>query len=230
MQVSGFSSLTDGDIKAAYGGLIISAMPCPPHLFLAICHITELRVQVAAGDAGPALQSRMEAISNSINNHDLIAVWPTKHGKQVTDETNIKAMVDELFQLAVRLYGILTLVEPVDRKPSIASAAGDSSKPKQSEDGLRDLHRRELISRLRSVWHNIEDAGSLRWPFIVAGVAVADGAAADQEFVADALRLIWASPIPNWGAFKCLEKLRKFWASGKTGWEDCFDEPVPCLL
>ncbi|OAQ96193.1 hypothetical protein LLEC1_03077 [Akanthomyces lecanii] len=78
--------------------------------------------------------------------------------------------------------------------------------------------------------HMLMHTTSLCWPLIVGGVAVAGGAAEDQDFIEKSLLSIWALPNTSACLIMAIRKLRPFWASGKTGWEDCFDMPVACVV
>ncbi len=63
MQVSGFASLTDGDIRAIVGSSMFIDMPCPTDLFLELVHITRLRVLVAERSILPG---HTQAIADTI--------------------------------------------------------------------------------------------------------------------------------------------------------------------
>ncbi|OAA63786.1 endothiapepsin precursor [Cordyceps fumosorosea ARSEF 2679] len=94
----------------------------------------------------------------------------------------------------------------------------------------RFLCVKKLTGILREVCGTIdyEDRVALRWPAVVAGVALAEGGEDDRALVVEILTSM-KSQLPNWGALWCLDKLKVFWESGKTEWEDCFDEPVSYL-
>ncbi|KAJ3479256.1 hypothetical protein NLG97_g8365 [Lecanicillium saksenae] len=203
-QIHNVGSCTDEEITTVRGDRFPSCLPCPVYLFLAICRITQMRAEVARGAAMSTIQSHLAAISNSINRH---GSFSTSEKSTMIGET-AKSMLEETFQVAVRLYGVLTLIDPGEL-PEHAGTRADNN--------LRVAYRHKLLSLLRELWIISEEPAGLRWPFIVAGVAVVDGTYDDREFVATALRVIWASTIPSWGALWSLERLEKFWVSGKTG-------------
>lgn len=90
------------------------------------------------------------------------------------------------------------------------------------------MHREELLALLRQTWDSLRYHGGLAWPLIVAGVAASDGSAQDRDYIDRRLCYIWQRPLTAATFLLAVEKLRAFWRSGKTGWEDCFDEPTPC--
>lgn len=69
----------------------------------------------------------------------------------------------------------------------------------------------------------------MMWPGMVAGVEAVNRGTTVREIVAGQLALMskdmgTATPLQAVGV------LRKFWASGKTGWDDCFDEPYAIIV
>ncbi len=88
--------------------------------------------------------------------------------------------------------------------------------------------RAEILALIRELLPLIpKRPTSLAWPLAVVGVALTgdgDGDAADREFVTQTLHHISTHRDAYYGPTLSLSKLRKFWASGKTGWEDCYDE------
>lgn len=67
------------------------------------------------------------------------------------------------------------------------------------------------------------------WPLIVAGVEVARGDKEAREFVGRVfvgLAEDLATPL----MMEAKGVLERFWASGKEGWDDCFDRPYAFVL
>ncbi|KAJ2956182.1 hypothetical protein NQ176_g11339 [Zarea fungicola] len=108
--------------------------------------------------------------------------------------------------------------------------------------------RRDLLDTITQVLPLVEKRPSgLTWPLAVLGVSLtsasdgddtgmdvdmdmeADTNSADREFVAKTLYDISLHRDAYYGPVLCRSKLRAFWASGKTGWEDCYDEPCSVL-
>ncbi|OAQ96738.1 hypothetical protein LLEC1_07600 [Akanthomyces lecanii] len=138
------------------------------------------------------------------------------------DHIPLVIILARIYQVAVLLYGILTLPSATSAAWAVATTTPQPGPLKlRPYDGLRVSKRQELLKLLRQT--------ALCWPLVVAGVALADGDAADKKFVDDSLLTIWMTPN-TWAApFVCRTKLLVFWRSGSMAWEDCFDEPVPCI-
>lgn len=145
-------------------------------------------------------------------------------------EVEVGRVYGRVFPIAIRLYGIQTL-------PASALAAWAASSPEietayatlagsSIADSLRVQHREELLALLRKNWAAVKYKPALVWPLLVAGVAAVDGEAEDRQFVEDCLETVLAMPITACSFITVVDKLRAFWRSGKTEWEDCWDEPT----
>lgn len=84
----------------------------------------------------------------------------------------------------------------------------------------------EILALIREVLPLIaERPTSLAWPLAVVGVTLTGQSdAAERDFVTQTLRGISTHRDAYYGPTLCLGKLHRFWASGNTGWEDCYDE------
>ncbi len=193
-------------------------MPCPVDLHLLIVEITRLRIDVATKSIlVNEAASRTKTIFKKMDEFDLEA-WV--EGSSFATKA-LARYYGESYQLAVKLYGILTLPRPAVLAvyPNAAEA-----------DGPRTSLRQRVLKLLKEVYPQVQDTASLQWPFVVTGVAAAigDGAAEDQDFIAQTLYDVWRRPLADSTPYKCLQKLKAFWLSGQTEWEDCFYEPTPC--
>ncbi|KAJ6786648.1 hypothetical protein PWT90_03588 [Aphanocladium album] len=205
-------------------------MPCPTKLFLAIIHITRHRVLAAHQKDGvtsrrrrlPLTPPTVTAIYKDISAFDVDA-WT----KEVEiDDLPLSHLLARIYQTAVLLYGVLTL-------PPAASRRWAASQPRLAGrgplDSVRVSKRDELMKQMREFWSQAPDQTAICWPLAVAGVALVDGELADQIFVETCLYGMWMSPGTNSSPFECRRKLLEFWKSDKTGWEDCFNEPIPSV-
>ena len=196
--------------------------PVPVELLMCMVHITNLRIQVAARSIpSKTLRERMAEILGRIDRFDPDA-WS---GEVELYEKNVTAALGRIFQLAVRLYGILSLPRSVitDALGAAPGTCGASA-----YHSLRIAQREKLMSLIRqysSVMYIWED---LPWACIVTGVALADGGAIeDRQLVLDLLYRKWQLPMSYTNAYVAREKLCEFWQSGNTEWEQCFYEPMP---
>ena len=235
-QVEGSDDFTDDEIRTLIDFDPFKVEPCPVEFHLAKVYITRLRVSLAQR-MPPDIDSvtfKVQQIFNSIWNFDLRAWIKEKFGdkdEQVQHQTRIIGL---MYALAIRLYGILTLPEP-----AIAAWAVSSPKIRKAYpaipgcdpyETLRRRHREGLLEMLREQWDQVKLKKWLAWPLTVVGVAVADDTIENQTFVDESLLAVWKVPdVPN-SSITGLEKLRVFWASGKMGWEECFDEPIPSAI
>lgn len=204
----------------------------PADLLVIIANVTRLRVVVAGGEFNDEYQARLEERLN--------ATWDTdarKWAKEkfATNKLGEGLMCAQIHAVAARLYGILALPAA-----AIATWAGRSAQvrtaypnimvqgPKAYEN-IRAAHRKELVALLKRAQIRFDLRTALTWATIVAGVAVSNSDADDQILVAGAMLAIWEHPATICTFMMAVEKLQAFWASGSTGWEDCFDEPVACI-
>lgn len=208
-------------------------MQCPTELYIIMVHISRLRSVLASKDSKPnktAVHQQVRRILDSISRVDADE-WAAK--PMFTETLDAAAAVSRIFAVAVRLYGILTLPRAATVS-WIQSLELASPVPAASDQDIYDTtrawQREELLALVRQSRHLLMHTTSLCWPLIVAGVAVADGGAAeDKDFVETSLLSIWALPNTSACLIIAIRKLRPFWASGRTEWEDCFDRPLACV-
>ncbi len=145
-------------------------------------------------------------------------------------EVEAGRLYGQLFPVAIRLYGILTLPQSAivawaaslaDIKTAYATLPGRSV-----YESLRTQHRGEILALMRKHWDTLKYKPALVWPLLVAGVAAVDGAPEDRMFIEDCLETILAMPITACSFITVIDKLRAFWRSGRLEWEDCWDEPT----
>ncbi len=224
-QILGYANYTDNQLRAVLEFEFDPDLPCPIDVRMAIIDITRLRYQIATTSFIPALMTTRHGILEKLDTAD-IDDWAEKNSPLggATIQT-----VGQIFHTAAWLYGILTLPRSVTH--SWARAHLPLQPCEADLDPYQDLRshqRSRLLTLLKEVFPLLQYPNSVRWPLLVAGVALgADGAQVDRAFVDQCLFTIWQNPLGDGAIFICLQKLRDFWHSGKAGWEDCFDEPVP---
>lgn len=239
-QIKGSDDFTDDEIKTLVDFDPSKVEPCPVEFHLTRVRITRLRVLLARGKAAPAHASvavKMQAIFDTLLLFDLEA-WVADRFGDKSDEARQQARImGPIYAVAIRLYGILALpasaVAAWAMLPPQATSAYPAVVGCSTHESLRRRHRDELLRLLRGSWAHVQLKMWLTWPLAVVGVAVADGddaAAANQDFVDASLLAIWRLPDVSSSSITALEKLRVFWGSGKTGWEECFDEPIPSAV
>jgi hypothetical protein len=197
---------TNMDIYAYYAATCESVFPCPTHLFLCIRDINQLRRQIVAGQLKPeTTKAAAETILNSISAFDP-ELW-TERYKMPPPATF--ALLAQIYQSATTLYANMALVRhtqiPLTRERRLALA--------NSLGGLVGLGAEKWGPHL-----------ALAWPLTVAGAALGAATAGEQAVVDVHMYAIGQSMDASDGILYALECLRRFWRSGKTGWEECFTE------
>lgn len=226
--IQGLARIPVDELKEVLDYEIDAIMSCPTTFRIAIVQITRLRSLVARH----AKLSQSEFFTATRSALDSVWLFDTDQWikEHYQEKSQVPLLVTKIYSVAVRLYGILTL------PPAAVSswATGDilEAFPKQERytiyQSVRMGHQLELLRLLRLHWDDIKYKACLTWPLIVAAVAVGKGSVDDQIFVDECIDAIYRDPQTICGFFKVLQKLRAFWRSGETGWEDCFDEIVAC--
>ncbi|KAJ6779758.1 hypothetical protein PWT90_06290 [Aphanocladium album] len=229
-QIGGYDMITDKQLAVILGAATSPATLCPTALSISMVHTSRLRAALAKKHNGldkDSIAREVKRIFDAITqfNPEEWAAQPIFTGNT---QAQVLPTLGRIFALAVRLYGVLTL-------PQSAVVSWVLSSGKQHEtmcdleiyDSLRVWQREELLALTRQSWDYLKTTTALRWPLIVAGVALADGSPEDQDFVDKSLMSIWNLPNTAACLLLAIQRLRSFWASGKTEWEDCFDTPIP---
>lgn len=159
---------------------------------------------------------------NTLGN-DLAAIASVDLEKWATDcdagPVSERVACAKCHEVAVRMYAILSLPEEVTTPWSQGTVAPGL----RIFENVLHIYRDTLLSMLRQTWPLLTCKADIEWQLIVAGVAVADGAAEDRHFVEDCLWTIWKSPGNTSADFiKHIMKVTDFWSSGQPGWENCF--------
>ncbi len=229
-QIHGFDYFTDAQLVSILESAYSTSMQCPTELYIAMVHISRLRAALASGASKPdqpPVGQQVRRIFDSIA-HFNADDWAKK--PMFKDKADAVAALGRIFAIAVRLYGIMTLPKSAIVSWALSSElAPPAVSCLELYDTIRTWQRDELLALARQSWHQLMHKTSLCWPLIVAGVAVADGSAEDQDFIERSLLSIWSLPNTSACLIIAIRKLRPFWASRKTAWEDCFDKPLACV-
>ncbi|KAJ6779757.1 hypothetical protein PWT90_06289 [Aphanocladium album] len=237
MQIKGSDNFSDDEIRTLIAFDPALVEPCPVDFHLARVRITRLRVALAWDRKASAIASavrRTRDVFDSIWHFDLDR-WVDEEFRTKSTALKDQAQVmGPLYALAIRLYGILTLPDAAITAWVSSSAEIEKAHPVipgcSVYESVRRQHRDGLLRMLRELWDKARLKKWLGWPLVVLGVALAHDTSRNKNFVEESLWAIWAIPdIPS-SSIAALEKLRVFWLSGKTEWEECFDEPIPFAI
>ncbi|KAJ3493241.1 hypothetical protein NLG97_g4854 [Lecanicillium saksenae] len=220
-----YSNYSDAEIKTILEFEFDEEIPCPMHIRLFIIHVTRLRHKIATADAPiPNLTETTHGLFHNLAKFDL-QLWAK--GDNPLGEEAAKDM-GQLYHLAAWQYAILTLPQSATRswaqKYELPVAETSEIDPYLV---FRYSKRSMLVEKLRKIFPTLLYPVALKWPLLVAGVAIVDNATEDRDFIEQSLETLLSHPLSDGGVFLCLQRMRAFWDSGKTAWEDCFHEPVP---
>lgn len=213
--VRGLDLFSLDDLRQQYLIRFASDCPCPTVLFIQIRIISQLRTSVSQG----APQAQIAAAAHEV----LVAITAFSPPRWMSSEPSHWNFADnpELFESiahmwkdSVLLYGILSL-------PEYAAVILRNGASKSEI-------RQRLLRRIGLTWALINaNHPPLFWCLVVAGVAFADGDKASQKIISDRIHQIGRRPDCSAAPLYILRKLEIFWDSGRTAWDDCFDE---CLM
>ncbi|KAJ3493243.1 hypothetical protein NLG97_g4856 [Lecanicillium saksenae] len=228
----GYADYTDEQLAVLlkHDGDFFADRPFPtPHQII-IIHLTRLRYRIATAPVAiPTATVALTAAKLFMRLYEVdIEEWAqTVCGFGVAAD---RAMA-ELHRDAIWLYALLSL--PRDARLVCANSQPElpSVAPGQLSDAY-DRHcsayKSRVMSQLRKTYPELQYPPAINWTLVVAGVAAVHGGEEDRQFIDGCLYSNWQRPVGGASAFQCLQKLRQFWRSGLTGWEDCFYEPTPC--
>ncbi|KAJ6784778.1 hypothetical protein PWT90_05738 [Aphanocladium album] len=232
--IEGSDDFTDEEIRALIDFDTAAFEPCPIEFHLARVRITRLRAYFARGTqlpVNPRMRYQLQDILDAVWLFDVRGWIEEKFHDKDDEKQKQAATMARIYAVAIRLYGILTL--PQSDVVAWAGSSAEIGNRYPTErcynhyKSVRKGHRDELLGMLREHWDSIKWKMWLQWPLTVLGVAVADGTAGEKEFIDESLFAVWRDTTVHVSSIAALEKLRAFWLSGKTAWEDCFDEPIP---
>lgn len=180
---------------------------CPMPLFLDVLTINNLRSQTMIPDfadettriAGEELLARILSFSPE--------EWTETRGSSYREEWKV---ISHVYQSAIVLYCILSLqsLSILARTPEL--------------DATETSHGDRLFALIPKALSSIYTKKYMMWPLAVAGMAAGRRSVIVQGNVEHQLEIIshelgTATPLHARSRFKA------FWASGMSGWDDCFD-------
>ncbi|KND86305.1 hypothetical protein TOPH_09063 [Tolypocladium ophioglossoides CBS 100239] len=226
---------TIGTIEDLYAHGLYPRLPCPVHLFLEIVRVNDLRRRVAArlvdpvaGGADSVIQMHFRTITDFSPENWAIgqATSATVHS-MCHQETWL--LVAEAFQSAALLFvdsSLASLLPVCACSPCDATTCDSCSA--RLDDSTRSFHRARLFRLVEEGLASHVTMYCVIWPLIVAGFEANQGTPEEQVVVQHGLTDLCLQA----GATTIVARdvLRKFWASGKTNWDECFDQPYALLV
>lgn len=252
------SNWSDEDIRIAYSHTGFHAFPCPTVLLQALIRITHLRTLVihcenvfAVRELVPLAREAFAKIQNfdphvwdeqysTKNEFYPIAGEVFKFAVALYGILSLPGPLASVFTyppteatplaLADTPNSTTTTISSNDAYSTVGDNSTDAYLMEAQDTQLpRECYRRHLYQLFKDALPLAPAKEGLMWPVAVLGVAFSNHEEEEQQTLREYVgRMRWL-PGSDGGAFHLLEKLDTFWASGKTGWDQCYDEPINVL-
>ncbi len=220
-QISACSDWSTDDLYNVYSSNLYSDVPCPTDLFLDIIRITRLR---SLFGAGASLKKVVLPVARQIF-RDIEDFSPDEWNEPYPlPKTTKQFLIGRIFKSAVTLYCLLSMPETA----AVFQPDGKASYSASCRDLVR-ASRSDLMKHIAVATKELPSKIPLAWPVTILGVAYADGTKEEKETIEGFFRGVIDMSYIESGPAHGLAKVKKFWDSGKTKWEDCFDEPCTVL-
>ena len=204
------SHLDDLDvIMKAYGARTFAFHMCPPLVFAEIVKINDLRLRGTNDEMLRRADLAQEAYGIL---HRMNAFVPEEWADSKPSSKEAWVLVGTIYKVAVVLYCINSL-------QSVSVLPLDSSLRECCS--VSGVYLRELLSDALS---RPGIPRSLVWPLVVLGAEAVHSGIWMRAFVQTHLEYLSRS-IGTRVPLMAKEVLEKFWASGETRWDFCFDTP-----
>lgn len=198
-------------IKETYD-MIFPYIICPEPLFMDIVTISNLRGQVASESLEDTTRHAGDEVLSRI-----IDFSPAQWALERPKYRKQWELVATMYQCSCVLYCIFSLQDHF-----ILPCSPEMQSTRQAYGDI-------LFSLMEEALGSFYVGKFMAWPLIVAGVEAAHRPKGVQRKVAAALEVFSV----NTGISTPLvarTMLERFWASGKTGWDDCFDRPFALVV
>lgn len=190
-----------------YGDGLFPVLLCPPYLFLGIIKVNHLRLHSTRAPIDESTQSAALALLEHIG-----AFAPETWAESNVSARDEWALLGYIYQSAVALYCILSL-----QSISIFQST-------RLLDATRVSHHSRLLQHPQKAVVDPILKKCMTWPLVVAGMGAIDADLKTRHFVDGQLFKMsrdLGTPVP----LAARAMFKRFWASGKTNWDDCFDRP-----
>jgi len=223
-----------------YSKVFYPSFNCPTALFKSIISINDLRFQTATDSHAVSLELDLSTLQITSGRAELnTSLCPIKpqeaaesllvHIETFSPEdfalTRPAAnrekwlLIAQIYRSAVALYCILSL-QSVSLLP----------KDTPEMEIARARHARELLVSLEKGLEVPQIKYTMIWPLTVAGVeAVRSVGNGPRVFIQELLTEMCAE-LGASSPLVAREALRRFWGSGKTTWDECFDWPYAFVI
>ncbi|KAI1757696.1 hypothetical protein F4782DRAFT_479515 [Xylaria castorea] len=220
----------DGSLYVYVGSI------CPPELFINIIRINHLRALATCGIA---------TSSSAVSSSSSASLFSSSSSPSCTSEedlpvyTDAQTLLDRSLDFSPQSYAEVNgnsdtrdkwlLVARIHQSATvlfcILSLQNVLLLPESIElSRVLRTHYDRLLLDLKEGFQYVNFKNCFFWPLVVAGAAAVRGTTFERAFVAD----LMSDSVKDMGSSMPLlarKVLMVFWGSGKTGWDDCFDQP-----
>lgn len=181
---------------------------CPASLFQDVVCINHLRAQLAKG-AVSTTAGQLVALELLMR---IDSFSPDEWAKTREDGFQQEfVVVGEVYQAAVILYCIMSL------------QGASLLHPTPQLHAMRSAYTGRLFDKLDEAFVTPRAIYFMMFPTVVAGVVATDQGPSRRAWAEHKLEQL-SSNIGTCSSLLAIAALRKFWASGKESWEECFDK------
>ena len=195
-------------LSELYEKFYFPPFPCPLPLFLEIININQLRFQAAKGIVELADDEGAESHEAADQVLDRL-VWFDPETWALTNDSlrDEWLLIARIYQSAIVLYAVCSLRAQATPAPALAAK-----------------HRARLFALLTQGTSLMRVKRCMMWPLVVAGVQAADGSPEERRWVGEEL-VKMCQDMGTYAPMTAKGLLERFWRSGKTEWDECFDGP-----
>ncbi|KAK4243872.1 hypothetical protein C7999DRAFT_44389 [Corynascus novoguineensis] len=204
-------------IQKLYRSTLTPFQMCPAPLFAEIIRINHLRQRaVRYASQGLGAPNELAQIAHETLNR-VHAFSPAHWASTKPRSQSDWALMGAIYQAAVALYGASALRSLSVLPPTVATVAP----PLDAQLLQRLLARALACPRIRHF---------TLWPLVVLGVQAAhEGCAETRDFVTAQLPVL-ARHGGTYAPLTAKGVLEKFWTTGETRWDACFDRPYAFVM
>ncbi|KJK64094.1 specific transcription factor domain protein [Aspergillus parasiticus SU-1] len=189
-----------------YGDGIYPILLCPPYLFVDVIKINNLRFQTTSAPVTETTRATAHEILEHIE-----AFSPEDWTGTNPDAREDWLLLGRMYRSSVALYCISSL-----QSLSIIPSS-------KHYTAMRTVHGNHLYSLLPKITRRTRIRHFTIWPLVVAGMQAVDASPNVRGIVDEQLSelsKIMGCPTPMLAS----AVFRRFWTSGQTGWDECFDK------
>ncbi|QRD83850.1 putative C6 finger domain protein [Aspergillus flavus] len=193
-------------MRELYGDGIYPILLCPPYLFIDVIKINNLRFQTTSAPITETTRATADEILEHIE-----AFSPDDWTGTNPDAREDWLLLGRMYKSSIALYCISSL-QSLSILPS-----------SKYYTAMRTVHGNHLYSLLPKITRRTRIRHFTIWPLVVAGMQAVDASPNVRRIVDEQLSelsKIMGCPTPTLA--KAI--FRRFWTSGHTGWDECFDK------